>query len=265
MSGGQDAAATPAPQFRAAVVTPLAPECYKLQVTLARETHEKLRRAQALARHTLPSGDVGSILDRALTLLIDDLERRRFARVASPRPRPDESAASGRHIPAAVRRAVWQRDEGHCAFVGRTGRCRETAFLEFHHVVPYAAGGAATADNIHLRCRARTISMRRAFSSGTRSSASDRRCGWSTLHRTTVARVDATTIRVGIGEAAATEESWQQPFAAKRYTFTDYKPFTKDSPLLESGLFGPDAAVGHAALAPHADARFPLTASPEGV
>jgi (4-O-methyl)-D-glucuronate---lignin esterase len=42
-----------------------------------------------------------------------------------------------------------------------------------------------------------------------------------------------------MGEAAATEESWQQPSAAKRYTFTEYKPFTKDSPLLESGLLGP--------------------------
>ena len=94
-SGGQDVAATAVPQFRTAVVTPLAPERYKLQVTLARETHEKLRRAQALARHTLPDGDVGSILDRALTLLIDNLERRRFARVASPRPGPDESSACG--------------------------------------------------------------------------------------------------------------------------------------------------------------------------
>jgi hypothetical protein len=30
-----------------------------------------------------------------------------------------------------------------------------------------------------------------------------------------------------------------QPSAPKRYTFTDYKPYTKDSPLLESGLLGP--------------------------
>ena len=51
--GGQDVSATPAPQFSAAVVTPLAPERYKLQVTLSRETHEKLRRAQALARHAV--------------------------------------------------------------------------------------------------------------------------------------------------------------------------------------------------------------------
>ena len=184
-SGGQDVAATPAPQFRAAVVTPLAPERYKLQVTLARETHEKLRRAQALARHTLPDGDVGSILDRALTLLIDDLERRRFARVASPRPSPDESTASGRHIPAAVRRAVWQRDEGRCAFVGRAGRCRETAFLEFHHVAPYATGGAATADNIQLRCRAHNQYEARLFFGDTLV-RERQECGWSTIHADTV-------------------------------------------------------------------------------
>ena len=55
-------------------------------------------------------------------------QRRRFGRVASPQPSPGESTASGRHISATVRRAVWQRDEGRCAFVGRTGRCRETAF-----------------------------------------------------------------------------------------------------------------------------------------
>jgi len=160
---GQNVAATPAPQIRAAVVTPLAPERYKLQVTLTRETHEKLRRAQSLSRHTLAAGDVGAILDRALTLLIDDLERRRFARVASPQANPRESTPSGRHIPAAVRRAVWQRDEGRCGFVGRTGRCRETGFLEFHHVAPFAAGGAATADNIQLRCRAHNQYEARLF------------------------------------------------------------------------------------------------------
>ena len=153
-SGGDDVAAMPAPRFCGPLVTPLAPERYRLQVTLARETHDKLRRAQALARHIVPGGDVGAILDRALTLLIEDLERSRFARVAEPRQSSGESTPSGRHISAAVRRAVWQRDEGRCAFVGRTGRCRETAFLEFHHVAPYAAGGAATVDNIYLRCRA---------------------------------------------------------------------------------------------------------------
>jgi hypothetical protein len=31
----------------------------------------------------------------------------------------------------------------------------------------------------------------------------------------------------------------QQPSMQKKYTFTDYRPYTKDSPLLESGLLGP--------------------------
>jgi hypothetical protein len=30
-----------------------------------------------------------------------------------------------------------------------------------------------------------------------------------------------------------------QPGATQTYTFTDFRPFTKDSPLLDSGLLGP--------------------------
>jgi hypothetical protein len=53
-----------------------------------------------------------------------------------------------------VKRAVWLRDLGRCAFVGTGGRrCEERRFLEFHHVKPYAVGGEATAPNIALRCR----------------------------------------------------------------------------------------------------------------
>jgi len=149
--------------IRRTAVTPLSPDLYMLEVTLPQETYEKLRRAQTLARHSVPAGDVAAILDRALTMLIDHLERRRFGRVESPRTSAEESEASGRHIPAAVKRAVWQRDEGCCAFVGRSGRCRETSFLEFHHVEPYAEGGAATAENIQLRCRAHNQYEARVF------------------------------------------------------------------------------------------------------
>ncbi|HEX2340645.1 MAG TPA: HNH endonuclease [Vicinamibacterales bacterium] len=57
-------------------------------------------------------------------------------------------------MPAAVKREVWTRDSGRCAFIGARGRCHETGFLELHHVVPYARGGPAVADNIELRCAA---------------------------------------------------------------------------------------------------------------
>jgi hypothetical protein len=132
---------------------PLAPERYKLQFTISGETHAKLRCVQSLSRHVIPSGDPAEIFDRALTLLLQDLERRRCAAVTSPRA-ARATVVGSRHIPASVKRDVWRRDEGRCAYNGREGRCTERSFLEYHHVQPYAAGGMATPANIELRCRA---------------------------------------------------------------------------------------------------------------
>jgi HNH endonuclease len=138
---------------RPAVVAPLAPERYKVQFTVSRETYEKLRRAQDLLRHSVPDGDPAVVFERALTLLLAELESKKLA--ATERPRAARAAAPGsRHIPAAVRREVWKRDGGQCAFDGSAGRCTETGFLEFHHVVPFADGGETTVQNLQLRCRA---------------------------------------------------------------------------------------------------------------
>ncbi len=130
------------PGARPAVVAPLAPQRYKVPFTASADTYEKLRLAQALLRHQIPDGDPGTIVDRALTVLVQDLAKQKFA--ATDRPRTGRGTAPGsRHIPAEVTRAVWLRDGGRCAFVGAKGRrCTERGFLEFHHVTPYAAGGA---------------------------------------------------------------------------------------------------------------------------
>ena len=108
---------------------------------------------QNLMRHVVPSGDLAVIFDRALTLLLEHLERTRFASTTKARPGLPVARGS-RHIPSVVRREVWHRDRGQCTFTGSKGRCRERGFLEFHHVVPFAAGGEATTANIELRCRA---------------------------------------------------------------------------------------------------------------
>jgi hypothetical protein len=135
-----------------ATVAPLTPERYKVQFTVSRETYEKLRRVQDLLRHSVPNGDPAAIFDRALTLLLESVTRTKLAATSRPR-RWTAPSASSRHIPAAVRRQVWKRDGGRCAFVGANRRCSETSFLEFHHVVPYAEGGKAVVENIELRCR----------------------------------------------------------------------------------------------------------------
>ena len=165
------------------IIEPLAPQRYRVQFTIGQGTHDRLGRIQSLMRREIPDGNVAAIFDRALELL----EQAARAKVGFPkapskmraRPRVTAQADSGapppasdatgptyesrirfetdkpsRHVPNAVRSAVWERDAGRCAFVGTTGhRCAERSFLEFHHIQPYALGGAATAGNISLRCR----------------------------------------------------------------------------------------------------------------
>jgi hypothetical protein len=131
-------------------IEPRSPEIYRLHVDIDRETREVVRRLQdLLARET--GGDVSRIFARAAVALLVEVERRKLAATSEPRcPRiPSEGS---RHVPAPVRRAVWRRDEGRCAFVGQDGRCPERRYLEWHHVMPYGHQGPATVENISLRC-----------------------------------------------------------------------------------------------------------------
>jgi 5-methylcytosine-specific restriction endonuclease McrA len=146
------------------IVQPTAPERYRVQFTIGQETHQKLQRLQALLRREIPDGDPGAIFDRAVTLLLAQVENRKLGLTAKPRsrtsirPRTDTDIRTpvreSRDVPRAVRRAVWQRDRGQCAFVASSGRrCTERQFLEFHHLEAYAKQGRATIANISLRCR----------------------------------------------------------------------------------------------------------------
>ena len=144
------------PAARPPVIAPLAPTRYRIQVTVSAAAHDHLRRAQDLLRHVIPSGDPAAIVERALRLLVEQLERSRCAHAA--RPRPTQAARPrSRDVPAAVKRAVWARDKGQCAFEGKEGRCRERGFLEIHHVVPFAAEGETVVENLQLRCRAHNV------------------------------------------------------------------------------------------------------------
>ncbi len=75
----------------------------------------------------------------------------------SPPSANQESAPRqrGRHIPAEVRRAVFERDGGRCNFVDERGeRCRETQCLELHHRQPFGKRGPHTVENVTLHCSA---------------------------------------------------------------------------------------------------------------
>src|SRR5258707_13994367 len=148
---------------RRPIIETTSPERYRVQFTIGKESHDKLRRVQALLRREIPDGDPGAIFDRALTLLLEKVEKAKLAAAAKPRPRPIRPGADrqlrtpvvpSRDLPRDVKRGTWRRDGGQCAFVSGDGhRCTERTFLEFHHIVPYALGGLATVENISLRCR----------------------------------------------------------------------------------------------------------------
>ena len=134
-------------------VAPLAPERFAIQVTVDQETHDLLRKAQALLGHTVPSGDLAHVLKRALKSLVHEIEKSKYARTENPRE--GRRSAKARHIPAPVRRAVAKRDGERCTYVSETGRrCEARSRLEFDHVQLFADGGQATVENLRLRFRA---------------------------------------------------------------------------------------------------------------
>jgi hypothetical protein len=140
-----------------ATVQPLAPARYKVQFTASAELRDKLERLRALMRSSVPDGDLAAIIDEAVTEKLERLEARRFARTKAPRKGLPESemSPSSRHIPAAVRRAVHERDGGRCRYVDEQGRrCTARDGLEFHHRHPIALGGGHSPGNVSLLCRA---------------------------------------------------------------------------------------------------------------
>ena len=151
-SGGEHA---PGHVHECARVTPVAPQKFVLQLTMDGSTHDKLRYAQELLGHQVPDGDIATVLDRALDLLVERLERTRFGITDRP-GRPGATPAPGSHyVPAHVKRVVVKRDECRCAYVSESGRrCEARKRLEFDHEVPVARGGESTVENVRLRCRA---------------------------------------------------------------------------------------------------------------
>jgi len=138
------------------VIAPLSPERYRLQFTVSKETHDELRHVQNLLCREIPDGDPAAIFERALHLLVHDIEKKKLGATTKGRP-PRGSKSGSRDIPAHVRRTVWKRDGGRCAFNGTSGRCTERRYLEWHHVQPFGHQGPPTVENISLRCRAHNV------------------------------------------------------------------------------------------------------------
>lgn len=115
-----------------------------------------IERARQVLRHKYPEGRLEDLLTEALELLLD---RRNIHKRRLPGPTtgstPPKVLAGGRYIPARVKSAVWQRDDGRCVWRFEDGTpCGSREALEFDHVRPFARGGRSNdARNVRLLCR----------------------------------------------------------------------------------------------------------------
>ena len=144
------------------------PQRYGIQFEATEEYVRLLDEAQALLSHAAPNLSLSDLHMRALQSFVAELKRKKCAvvdkpRSESPRQRGADAASEvspapaprqrRRHVPAAVRRAVYARDQSRCSYVDDFGRrCGETHRLELHHIEPFARGGAETTANLTLRC-----------------------------------------------------------------------------------------------------------------
>jgi 5-methylcytosine-specific restriction endonuclease McrA len=148
--------ARPVP-IRPAKLDPISETQHVLRVTVPQAFVDDLEAVRDALSHVIPDRKLDKVLHECIRRTLEQHARRRTGSdktTGSKAGKTDRKAQPrGRYLPVEVRRQVWQRDEGRCAFVSADGRrCGATYKLEFHHVHPFAKGGAATVDNIAVRC-----------------------------------------------------------------------------------------------------------------
>jgi hypothetical protein len=144
----------------------------------------KLKAARDGLSRAIPGATMEQVLEAALDLLLEKQARarglvkrpRKVLATATPMSTPIPTAPSTEPpphrregprepIPAAVRRAVWERDGQHCNWpLDGGGCCGSTHRLELDHIIPWAEWGPSTVENLRVVCgRHNTLAARRRF------------------------------------------------------------------------------------------------------
>src|SRR5437899_8369758 len=184
--------------------TPLSDDTFKFQFTATRACHDKFRQAQDLLRHRVPNGDVATIFEKALDLVIEQMKKERFGAGRKPRQGPTEDAkpSCSRHSPDAKKREAYERDGARCLIIGhfahasrRVPGARERALrargqITLASPLLFRGESSATAARISRRAQAAAAVAAR--------SADESRCVWPIS-----SRPDAPTLGQSISRARA--------------------------------------------------------------
>jgi hypothetical protein len=181
-------------------IIPLTATLRRVHFNVDRQVVKKLKAAREGLSNALPGATMEQVLEAALDLLLEKQARARGL-VKRPRttitgtapplallpaePTPTTPASTERPpasspttaplpprregpretIPAAVRRAVWARDQGRCCWpLDGGGVCGSTHRLELDHVIPWAEWGPSTEENLRVVCgRHNALAARQVF------------------------------------------------------------------------------------------------------
>lgn len=136
-----------------APIVPLREDGYKVQFMATKAIVDKIDRLKDMMRHRNTKGDLATIMEAALDLLIAKVEKERFGKTS--RPQKVERPCKPGHVSAAKRREVFDRDGVQCTWVDAEGhRCEERGWLELDHCHAKGRGGSEAVKNLRVLCRA---------------------------------------------------------------------------------------------------------------
>jgi hypothetical protein len=139
------------------VVKPLTPELRRLNATVSAEFIAELEQVRVALSHKCPDGDFEQVVREAFKLVLEQ-DRKRKALTDRPRPQSETPGDNDRYVPAAVKRAVWERDQARCTWPMGDGEvCGTTHRLEFDHDLEVALGGKPTIGNVRLLCKSHNL------------------------------------------------------------------------------------------------------------
>ncbi len=145
------------PRPHPAEMRAVAQDRWSLRVTIDGACRDDLETLAAMLSHKFPRKDLAGVLHEAIRCGIEKQGKRRGA-VKPPRKVKARSIKDPTFVSAELRRQVWERYQGRCAWVGPDGkRCDSRWQVEVDHVDAVARGGQATIDRLRLLCRGHNL------------------------------------------------------------------------------------------------------------
>ncbi len=115
---------------------PISPARYKVEFTAGAELRDKLERLRSLMRSSVPDGDIGAIIEEAVTEKLERLEAKRFAKTKTPERASKRPTRRLLHATYRLRSNELSRSVTRISALSlqtTVGDVAEREGLEFHH------------------------------------------------------------------------------------------------------------------------------------